>query len=442
MSFSCNAQRRPVRLRARGLRKTVSRAMLGAVLAGSTLALAEAGAVGTALAAQPQTLYVSHGGSMTNSGRNCDSAQYSSVQAAVNSAASGATVYLCGTQTYSEEVIVTRSVTLTGDPGASITAPSNPADYSSAGFPSSFTSDGLSVPQAILVATGSGVTANVSGLALNGPLPGVGGCGIDEFGVLVIGGATANLSGDSVTDIADVDPSLDGCQFGVGIQVGREYWPTSSFGNYYVEDFVGHATISNTIVSGYAKNGITVDGPGSTADIGNSMVTGSGETAQVAQNGIQISRGAVADVHNNSISGNQYTGSGEAVATGVIIYGGCGDPLVIGAEVHNNTLTNNDVGIYSGNFDSSCSTYPSQPTNVSIHNNQLSDNVQSNTSGNYTQGYQAGIADVGNSDSIHNNDISGIGYTPAVTSPSAPCYVIPIDVSIAYNAQVHNNNVH
>jgi hypothetical protein len=69
--------------------------------------------------------------------------------------------------------------------------------------------------------------------------------------VLVIAGGTSTLSGDQVKDIRDSNSSLYGCQFGVDIQVGREYWPNANFSNFLAENFVGHTTISGTTVSGY-----------------------------------------------------------------------------------------------------------------------------------------------------------------------------------------------
>ena len=64
----------------------------------------------------------------------------------------------------------------------------------------------------------------------------------------------------------------------------------------------------STIITGYAKNGITIDGFGSDGDIHDNTVSGFGPTSVVAQNGIEISRGATGEVYNNSVSDNQYTG--------------------------------------------------------------------------------------------------------------------------------------
>ena len=54
---------------------------------------------------------------------------------------------------------------------------------------------------------------------------------------------------------------------GVGIQVGRN-----------VIGQIGHVNLSRDTVETYQKNGVTADGPGSTADISHAVVTGSGLT--------------------------------------------------------------------------------------------------------------------------------------------------------------------
>jgi parallel beta-helix repeat protein len=59
----------------------------------------------------------------------------------------------------------------------------------------------------------------------------------------------------------------------------------------------------------------------------------------IAQNGIQISRGATADVSHNSISGNVYTPQ-VVLSTGILLY------QAGTVSVDHNTVFNNDIGIY------------------------------------------------------------------------------------------------
>jgi hypothetical protein len=356
-------------------------------------------------------------GASAGSDTSCASPGYTSVQAAVNAASPGDTVYLCGTTPFKGQVIVSKSITLTGSTGATITAPS-PWVASADPLPPQFSSDGLFAPQALVLAWGQGVHVTIRGLTIAGPLPGSGGCAEQDFGILIIGGANAQITGDAVTNIRDASASLYGCQYGVGIMIGREYWPTADFSTDKVEDFAGTATITHTTVSGYQKGGIVVDGPKASAIVSEDMVTGARPYSAlgkiIAQNGIQISRGAAAKVLDNTVSGNQYSGApGTASSAGVLIYGGCGDPLVMGVSVTGNTLTNNDVGADLENADPSCANPPSTKTDDVVADNRISDSAVTNTGGASTTplcGYQAGVQEFGNHDVIAANHISGTGY--------------------------------
>ena len=47
-----------------------------------------------------------------------------------------------------------------------------------------------------------------------------------------------------------------------------------------------------------------------------------GSRARGVQNGIQVSRGASAQILDNTVSRNQYSGTGAASSAGVLLYGG------------------------------------------------------------------------------------------------------------------------
>ncbi len=70
-------------------------------------------------------------------------------------------------------------------------------------------------------------------------------------------------------------------------------------------------------------------------------------------------------------------------------------------------------------------------------NNVITNNALTNVSGNLTQGYQAGVSDVGNNDKIIANTISGAGYGPG----DAATYAVPIDASTTFTnrPKVHAN---
>ncbi len=395
-------------------------------------------------------LYVGH---TVGNNTSCASPGFTSVQAAVNVANTGDVVYLCGTTPYSEQVIITKAITLTGDAGATIAAPSPFPSTSLTSLPPQFTADSLFVPQAIVFVWGAGANATIKNLTITGVMPGNGGCAEDEYGVLVIDGAKVALNNDKVLNIQDSNSSLYGCQFGVAVQIGRQYWPTANFASYITEDFVGHAVIKNTTVAGYQKNGITVDGPGTTASLTWNTVNGAGRnngnlfSPIIGQNGIEIGRGAAAKIEYNTVTGNSYTGPAPASAGGILVFGGaCGDtpvtPLTTNTLIDNNTLADNDVGLYVSNLivdtNNNCA-LPTTPTNIQMYRNKITNSAVSNIGGtnlfNVGGGYQAGISDEGYADRITSNNICGVGYTPVLNPPP---YLSQIDV-VATNPFIKGN---
>lgn len=374
----------------------------------------------------------------------CGTSSYGTVQAAIDAAPSGATVYLCKAGSpYNGPVGINKSLTLTGDPGVVIQAPAGdfttPAQY----LPTAFTSDSLQAPSAIVAVSGTAVSVAITNLTISGPFQTAQGCAPQEFGILVIDGASTSLNGVTVSTVRDSNTAWLGCQHGVGIQVGREYW------SGHIEDFVGHATISNTTVSGYQKNGVTVDGPGSTLEVRDSTITGDGRVDYIAQNGIQISRGATGQVKKNSISNNAYTGGYFASAAGVLIYGGWGDPVVTNVQIDHNTLVNNDMGIAAENFNDTGDGAATVATNIKMVNNTLTNNAVTNFCPFGYDGcygyvtYQVGIEDIGNGDKINANSISGVGYINPTNDPSNGIYIEPIDTTSfpTTNVKVHGNHI-
>lgn len=421
--------------------RLVARIAVAGALAGGVTAAA---AAGPAYAAGTTTRYV---GAAAGSDKSCASPGYTTVQAAVNAASPGDTVFLCGTTAYKEQVIITKSVTLTGSKGATIAAPATWVP-SSDPLPPQFTTDNLLKPQALIVAWGKGVHVTISGLTIAGPLPGNGGCAEEEFGILVIDGASAVIRHDAVINIADANTSLYGCQFGIGIGIGHEHWPTAGFAATLTENFTGTATITHTTVSGYQKDGIDVDGPGSSARVNGNTVTATGPASPlgriIAPNGIEVARGAAAEITGNTVSGNQYSGPAPAGGSGILLFGGCGDPLVKNVFVTGNKVVNNDVGIYLGNFDPTCNVSTSTRTSDVVSLNRISDSAVTNPDGFSTSpscGYQAGVQDqAGNHDVIDFNHISGAGYASHPTCTTAQPYVtLPIDLNGATDPIVFLN---
>jgi len=113
--------------------------------------------------------------------------------------------------------------------------------------------------------------------------------GARYFGV-VNDGTSVTVEGVSIHNIGNTP--FDGTQHGVGV--------------YFTNG--GSGVIDGNTVSAYQKGGIVVNGAGTTASVTNNAVSGLGPVVFIAQNGIQVSRGAVATVRGNDISDNFYTG--------------------------------------------------------------------------------------------------------------------------------------
>jgi hypothetical protein len=184
---------------------------------------------------------------------------------------------------------------------------------------------------------GSSAThVTVTGLTFNEAWPS-GTCNDSLYGILVGGKSTLKLLHSEI--VAGGAVPINGCQGGIGIQVGMG-WTTPNE--------AGHAILSNDTISGYQKNGATIDGKGSTASFWEDTVDGAGATTQTAQNGIQVSNGAFATITRTTVTGNECNvascGSNALTdyqATGVLFYG-----AARGSLLTDSTITNNDIGMY------------------------------------------------------------------------------------------------
>jgi hypothetical protein len=174
--------------------------------------------------------------------------------------------------------------------------------------------------------------------------------------VRVDGGGGATIRDNHITQIRDANAALFGCQDGIAVQVGRQF-----------EGQTGSADIDHNLIDNYQKNGPTIDNTGSSATVEDNTINGGGPSNIIARNGIQVSRGATADVHNNEVLGNEFSGAADQpddnAATGVLLYEATG-----GVLVRNNEAYNNDLGIDVGN------TFGTVTSGVTIRNNFTHDN--------------------------------------------------------------------
>jgi parallel beta-helix repeat protein len=246
---------------------------------------------------------------------------FSTIQAAVNAAAPRGDTILVDPGIYPELVTIGKSLTLQGNgTGAIIQIPNN--------FPPE--------SDVVLLEINNHATVDMNNMTVRGPAPGI---TPDSHifitsGILVDGGATANIGNSTIAEIRN-DP-LSGLN-SIAVQIG------SSTGG------AGTATIANDVVTNYQKLGIVVRG-GSFASITGNTIKGSGPTPAIGPNGIQISPGATAVITGNTISGNQYIGDGSGPDPVNDIQSAAILDFTNSIEIAGNTIVNNDIGIYSTNF--------------------------------------------------------------------------------------------
>ncbi len=254
--------------------------------------------------------------------------------------------------------------------------------------------------------------------------------GANYFGIVNNGGSVV-ISNSFIHDIGEVP--FNGSQHGVGIYFA--YGATSS----------GHIMYNH--ISRYQKGGIVVNGTSSLVKIERNTVTGLGPVNFIAQNGIEVGYGAQANVFNNTVTGNSYTGMNFASSGGILLFGGScyGGNLTTNVHVSNNNVVGNDVGVWLSdlvvdpNNANNCLA-PSTSTNVQIYKNTITNDAVNNVSGyifnGAPAGYQAGISDAGNHDKITFNSICGVGYTPPAANPPI---LLNIDITYAFNVLVKGN---
>jgi hypothetical protein len=454
------------RLRSRGSAARSAVRVAAAVGAAAVTSAALLASAASASASPNTQFWVATAGTATAANTSCATARYAAVQSAVTAAEAFETAHhsarpvinLCP-GTYQEQVTITKSLVITHAPGHGrvvIELPATPV-VSTTNCQAKDTSS--QTPQSVVEICGAaaggantrGVAVAISRVTVQGDWP-ADVCNDNLYGILVEGGASLFLTGSTVEHVgADPLTQAGGCQGGVDVDAGSSYTGQ-----------IGHAILSKDTIETYQKNGVVIDGSGSTGSVARTTVTGAGATPYIAQNGVQISTGATGSVAVSVISGNNYTGKGEASSSGILIYGGgasCsgGDPqsgLVRNAGLVGNRLVNNDVGIALFNVNTKCDKSAPTPTrdvacfNTISNSHGYPDGVPSadaNISGLVTTsgsvGDQAGVSDTGNRDVICANKVSGAGYSPlgrvgSLPNPPAPAWVRPVDV-FSFAAAIH-----
>lgn len=305
----------------RSIRRSWRVALPIGALAAGLLAVAPATVAG-ATTGTASSLYVSPTG--TDAGACPASNPCATINYAESVAATGAVIHVAAGN-YSQSVTVNKNVTIDGAGPGTVLDPSTPV--SAGNDPDS------GYPTWAIIDVTPGTTAKVVNLTVDGTKASAFfnqyGCADDYVGVYY-NGASGTLDNVTVNGV-QLPTALFGCQDGLGVFVNAPSGDQAS------------VNMANDIVTNYDKNGITCDDAGTSCVISYSTVTGSGPTPLIAQNGIQAYGAAKADINDDTVSQNSYTGGGAGnQATGLLLL----DTGTVAAV--QNVVSSNDVNVYLG----------------------------------------------------------------------------------------------
>lgn len=251
---------------------------------------------------------------------HCPNPQFGRIQDAITAATPGTTIFVCA-GVYNEQPQISKPLKIKFDDSAAVR-------------PNGVVQNGVSlssgIPFAALLLVTNSAGVEIEGGQFDGSQAGITGCSPRLFGI-VFQNASGKIRRSLVNHIHLAD-NLNGCQSGTGILVQS--------GN----NGSSRVTIDGTRLSDYQKNGITIDGVGSDADIRFNRVTGVGPTAGAAQNGIQVGFGATGEVFKNVVTANQWgpcvsLNQCEFFASGILVVESSG------VRVSDNQVSSNQVNV-------------------------------------------------------------------------------------------------
>ena len=243
---------------------------------------------------------------------NATATAATTIGAAVTAAANGTHIDVCP-GTYAEQLTIPAAK-------AGITLASTQPRAATIKTPPTMTEPGD------IIRVDGATNLTIRGFVIAGPLPNALFCSTESrTGLFVANNGSVTVDDNRFEEIRATDPALRGCQNGIAIRVGRQASP--SFGT---------ATITNNELAAYQKGAIVIDGSGSSADIGLNQVTGEGPVNYIAQNGIQVSRGATGTLAGNTVSAHTYSRAPSSSSTGVLIFEAGSNLVVSNNNVHDN----------------------------------------------------------------------------------------------------------
>lgn len=218
----------------------------------------------------------------------CPGATYTSIQAAVTAAPSGATINVCP-GVYQEQVRINKPLTVRGIEFAN----QNAAIVKPAPAVANSTSTASGNPIAAIILAENAGKINLENLTVDGATNGINACAPNLVGIFYRN-ASGKIENTAVRNIR-LGSGLEGCQGGLAI---------------FVQSGVGSEAkvdILNNSIHDYQKNGITANEAGTDVWAKGNAVTGIGPTADIAQNGIQIAFGAKGRIEENAVINHIYS---------------------------------------------------------------------------------------------------------------------------------------
>jgi Right handed beta helix region len=250
---------------------------------------------------------------------DCPNAQYHTIQSAVNAAPAGAMIKVCA-GTYIEQVTIPA-----GKDGLTL--------YSVPDLQAVIKAPSVMTGRKAIVEVSGAQNVTIRHFTITGP---GGPCGNSiRYGVFVGGGGSALITDNHITQIHDTP--FCGTQNGLGVAVGRALPPDGPT--------TGSATVVHNLIDNYQKGGVLVDNAGSSAEVAYNEIEGVGPTPLIAQNGIQASRNASANIHQNTVSNNNYALPGTD-SVGILLFMESNGATTVG---HNSSSLNDDGIFLFGN---------------------------------------------------------------------------------------------
>ncbi|MGD9895406.1 MAG: nitrous oxide reductase family maturation protein NosD, partial [Dehalococcoidia bacterium] len=249
--------------------------------------------------------------------QQCPAATHASIQAAIDSAIGGDTIEVCA-GTYAEQLVFREgkdSLTLrsTTPQGAIIRPPEAVANFGA-------------IP--LIWVTGA-ANITIEGFWITGPVP-VSICAPSEIvAILVENGGSAAVQENYIAEVRPADSEVGWCypSYGVMVRPGAENDATT-------------VTITDNMIEHYLTGGVLAGGTGASATIMRNQILGDGPTTMGRQFSIEIRGGATAEIVENDVGRNEYTGAGEIFSTGIQV-----EQAAPNIRIERNRSTGNDYGI-------------------------------------------------------------------------------------------------